>query len=218
MMVSVLRWLKFSGMLDEYPTLAAYVTRGVNAIEYAARLIVFIRHIADRLAACERRDYGFSVPYTPLSTGVIRGGIAANIIPKDCEFMFDMRTLPGTSVADLQREIEDYAARLAAEMRAVNPNAGINLVRESETAGLAAAESDAIVQWALQLSQAPKVGKVSYGTEAGLFQRMGVPSVICGPGDIEQAHRPNEFVSLDQLARCEAFMRGIVETGYAAGA
>jgi acetylornithine deacetylase len=197
---------------------SAYVTRGVNAIEYAARLIVFIRHIADRLAACERRDYGFSVPYTTLSTGVIRGGIAANIIPKDCEFMFDMRTLPGTSVMDLQREIEDYAARLAAEMRAVNPNAGINLVRESETAGLAAAESDAIVQWALQLSQAPKVGKVSYGTEAGLFQRMGVPSVICGPGDIEQAHRPNEFVSLDQLARCEAFMRGIVETGYAAGA
>jgi acetylornithine deacetylase len=193
---------------------SAYVTRGVNAIEYAAKLIVFIRHLADRLAACEQRDYGFTVPYTTLSTGVIRGGIAANIIPKDCEFMFDMRTLPGTSPAALQREIEDYAARLCAEMRAANPRAGIDLACVSETAGLAAAESDAIVQWALSLSQATSVGKVCYGTEAGLFQKMGVPSVICGPGDIEQAHRPNEFVSLDQLARCEAFIGRIVETGY----
>jgi len=193
---------------------SAYVTRGVNAIEYAARLIVFIRHIADRLAACEQRDYGFTVPYTTLSTGLIRGGIASNIIPKECEFMFDMRTLPGTSASALYGEIEQYAVRLTAEMRAAHPQAGIDLAWESETAGLAAAESDAIVQWALQLSQATGTGKVCYGTEAGLFQRMGVPTVICGPGDIEQAHRPNEFVSLDQLARCEAFMRRIIDTGY----
>jgi len=197
---------------------SAYVTRGVNAIEYAAKLIVFIRHLADRLAACEQRDYGFTVPFTTLSTGVIRGGIAANIIPKDCEFMFDMRTLPGTSPTALQREIEDYAARLSAEMCASNPRAGIELVCASETAGLAAAESDAIVKWAVQLAEATSVGKVCYGTEAGLFQRMGVPTVICGPGDIEQAHRPNEFVSLDQLARCEAFMQRIVTSGYAGGA
>ena len=80
--------------------------------------------------------------------------------------------------------------------------------------GLAAAETDAIVQWAMQLSRNSQVGKVSYGTEAGLFQKMGVPSVICGPGDIAQAHRPNEFVALEQLAQCETFLGRILETGY----
>ena len=73
---------------------SSYVTHGVNAIEYAARLVVFIRQIADRLAQIETRDYGFTVPYSTLSTGVIHGGIAANVVPKDCVFQFDMRTLP----------------------------------------------------------------------------------------------------------------------------
>ena len=68
----------------------------------------------------------------------------------------------------------------------------------------------------MQLSKNPTVGKVSYGTEAGLFQKMGVPTVICGPGDIAEAHRPNEFVALEQLAQCEAFMDRILERGYAA--
>ena len=84
------------------------------------------------------------------------------------------------------------------------------------TAGLAASETDAIVQWAMQLSRQSTVGKVSYGTEAGLCQKMGVPTVICGPGDIADAHRPNEFVALEQLAYCESFMNRILETGYAA--
>jgi len=195
---------------------SSYVTHGVNAIEYAARLIVYIRQIADRLAQLEQRDYGFTVPYSTLSTGVIRGGIAANVIPKDCDFQFDMRTLPQASPDALYQEIRAYAETLAQEMRAIDPQSGIDLKWASQTVGLAAAESDAIVQWAMQLAKSPSVGKVSYGTEAGLFQQMGVPSVICGPGDIAEAHRPNEFVALEQLARCEAFMNRILETGFAA--
>jgi acetylornithine deacetylase len=194
---------------------SSYVTHGVNAIEYAARLIVHIRQIADRLAQLEQRDYGFTVPYSTLSTGLIRGGIAANVIPKDCDFQFDMRTLPQASPDALYEEIRAHAETLAKEMRGIDPESGIDLVWASQTVGLAAAESDAIVQWAMQLSKNPTVGKVSYGTEAGLFQQMGVPSVICGPGDIAEAHRPNEFVALEQLAQCEAFMQRILETGYA---
>jgi acetylornithine deacetylase len=195
---------------------SSYVTHGVNAIEYAARLVVFIRQIADRLAQIETRDYGFTVPYSTLSTGVINGGIAANVIPKDCMFQFDMRTLPNTSPDALFQEICTYAHELAREMHAVDEKSGIDLEWLSQTAGLAAAESDAIVQWAMQLSRNARVGKVSYGTEAGLFQKMGVPSVICGPGDIAQAHSANEFVTLEQLAQCEKFMDRILETGYAA--
>ncbi|HEV7612166.1 MAG TPA: acetylornithine deacetylase [Steroidobacteraceae bacterium] len=194
---------------------SSYVTYGVNAIEYAARLVVFIRHIAERLAQVETRDYGFTVPYSTLSTGLIQGGIAANVVPKDCVFQFDMRTLPNTSPESLYQEIRAYAQELTREMHAVDEKSGIDLEWLSQTAGLAAAETDAIVQWAMQLSRNCQVGKVSYGTEAGLFQKMGVPSVICGPGDIAQAHRPNEFVTLEQLAQCERFMDRILETGYA---
>ena len=195
---------------------SSYVTHGVNAIEYAARIVVFIRQIADRLAQIEQRDYGFTVPYSTLSTGLIHGGIAANVVPKDCVFQFDMRTLPRASADALFQEIRSYAETLAGEMRLVDDKAGIDLQWMSQTVGLAAKETDAIVQWAMQLSHNPTVGKVSYGTEAGLFQKMGVPTVICGPGDIAEAHRPNEFVTLDQLAQCERFMERILETGYAA--
>jgi acetylornithine deacetylase len=195
---------------------SSYVTHGVNAIEYAARLVVYIRQIADRLAQFEQRDNGFTVPYTTLSTGLIRGGIAANVIPKDCEFQFDMRTLPQASPDALYQEIRAYAQVLTREMQAIDSLAGIDLVWAAQTVGLAAAESDAIVQWAMSLSRNSKVGKVSYGTEAGLFQQMGVPSVICGPGDIAEAHRPNEFVALEQLAQCESFMNRILDSGYAA--
>src|SRR6202047_23225 len=96
---------------------SSYVTRGVNAIEYAARLIVHIRQLADRLAQLEKRDYGFTVPYSTLSTGLIRSGIAANVVPKDCEFHFDMRTLPQASPDALYMEIRTYAEGLAREMK-----------------------------------------------------------------------------------------------------
>lgn len=185
---------------------SSYTTHGVNAIEYAARLVVFIRDLADRLAASEVRDYGFNVPYSTLSTGVIRGGIAANVIPKQCEVHFDMRTLPTASSDALYGEITEYARTLEAAMQKEDPSGRIELIWESSTDGLAANENDAIVLLARKLSRNDATGKVSYGTEAGLFQQIGIPTVICGPGDIAQAHAPDEFVALGQLAQCERFM------------
>jgi acetylornithine deacetylase len=194
---------------------SSYVTHGVNAIEYAARLVAFIRQVADRLAQSEQRDYGFTVPYTTLSTGLIRGGIATNVIPSRCEFHFDMRTLPHASADTIYQEIHAYAATLQREMQTIDPLSGIDLVWDSQTVGLASSETDTIVQWVMRLAGKTTVGKVSYGTEAGLFQKMGVPSVICGPGDISEAHRPNEFVALEQLAQCETFMNRILQSGFA---
>ncbi len=185
---------------------SSYTTHGVNAIEYAARLVVFIRDLADRLAATEVRDYGFTVPYSTLSTGIIKGGIAANVIPKECQVQFDMRTLPNASADALYAEIRDYAAKLEADMQKEDASGRIEMTWESSTDGLAANESDAIVQLAKKLSRHDETGKVSYGTEAGLFQQIGIPTVICGPGDIAQAHGPDEFVTLGQLAQCERFM------------
>lgn len=190
---------------------SSYTTQGVNAIEYAARIIVYIRQMADRLQQLERRDYAFTVPFTTMQTGLIRGGLAANIVPKECEFIFEARTLPGASEHKLFQEVKDYAATLLPEMQLIEPNAAIKLEMMNTAPGMNMQESDEIVKLATALSRNKPNGAVSYGTEGGLFQAAGIPTVICGPGDIEQAHRPNEFVSLAQLAQCEAFMRRLLE-------
>jgi acetylornithine deacetylase len=191
---------------------SSYTTQGVNSIEYAARIIVYIRQMADRLAQLEARDYSFTVPFTTLQTGTIKGGIASNIVPKDCEFNFEARTMPGASADRMYQEIQDFAATLLPEMLRVEPNAVIAFEMLASAPGMSAEESDAIVQLAVGLSRNKPNGAVSYGTEAGLFHQAGIPSVICGPGDIEQAHRPNEFVALEQLAHCEQFMARLVES------
>jgi acetylornithine deacetylase len=131
-------------------------------------------------------------------------------VPKDCEFQFDMRTLPSASADTLYQEIRGYADALTREMKSVDPEAGIALEWACQVAGLEATEADSIVQWAMRLARSSSTGKVSYGTEAGLFQELGIPTVVLGPGDIAEAHRPNEFVSLDQLAQCQAFLERVV--------
>jgi acetylornithine deacetylase len=190
---------------------SSYTTQGVNSIEYAARIIVYIRQMADRLQQLETRDYAFTVPFTTMQTGLIRGGLAANIVPKECEFIFEARTLPGASEQKLFQEVKDYAATLLPEMQRIEPNAAIKLELLNSAPGMNMQETDEIVKLAMALSRNKPNGAVSYGTEGGLFQAAGIPTVICGPGDIEQAHRPNEFVSLAQLAQCEVFMQRLLE-------
>ena len=184
--------------------------RGVNAIEYAAKLIVRIREIAERLAVEEEKNFNFTIPYSTLQTGTVHGGIACNIVPRDCEFQFELRTLPGTDASMLYREIQTYAEILSAAMQNEAPGTGISLAAITSTPGLQMREEDAVVKLAMALARKPANGGVSYGTEAGLFQHAGIPTVICGPGSIDQAHRPNEYVSLDQIAQCEAFLRRLV--------
>ncbi|HWW04081.1 acetylornithine deacetylase [Collimonas sp.] len=190
---------------------SSYTTMGVNSIEYAARIIVYIRQMADRFAQLETRDYGFTVPYTTMQTGLIHGGLASNIVPKDCKFEFEARTMPGIDVEHLYKEIQGFAATLLPEMQRVEPNAAIDFEWLASAPGLSMQESDAVVQLAAALARNKPNGAVSYGTEAGLFQRAGIPTVVCGPGSIEQAHRPNEFVALEQVAQCEAFMLRLMD-------
>lgn len=190
---------------------SSYTTMGVNAIEYAARIIVYIRQMADRCAQLETRDYGFTVPYTTLQTGLIRGGLASNIVPKECDFEFEARTMPGVDADRLFQEVQDFAASLLPEMQRVEPNARIAFEWLASAPGLSTKEHEAIAQLAAALSRNATTGAVSYGTEAGLFQRAGIPTVVCGPGSIEQAHRPNEFVALEQVAQCEKFMLRLLD-------
>jgi acetylornithine deacetylase len=191
---------------------SALAPHGVNAIEYAARLVAYIRQIADRMRSTETRDPGFQVPFTTLQTGLIRGGTAPNIVPRDCEFHFEFRYLPGADPDALEREIKAYAADvLAPEMRAVDPHSGFEFFTKAEIPGLDTAEGAKVTALAQALSRNRGATKVAYAAEAGLFQQAGIPSIICGPGSIEQAHKPNEYIALDQVARCEAFLERLVE-------
>jgi acetylornithine deacetylase len=182
--------------------------RGCNAIEYAARLICRIRDLADAFKARGPYDEFYDVPYSTLTTNLIQGGIAVNTIPDLCEFSYEFRNLPGTPADEIQAEIENYIqSTLLPAMRAEYEGAQIDIRVGAQAPGLDASESAAITQLVRALTEDRATRKVAYGTEAGLFQALGVPTVVCGPGHIDNAHRPDEFVALDQLAACERFLR-----------
>jgi len=191
---------------------SALTPQGVNAIEFAARIVVYIRHMAERLQACEPRDYGFDVPFTTMQTGAISGGTAGNIVPRECTFQFEFRCLPGADPDALEREIREYAERvILPEMRRTDPDTSISIEASTDSPGLSTSEKDEITRLAQSLSRNPSAAKVAYVTEGGLFQQAGIPAIICGPGSIEQAHKPDEYVTLDQVALCESFMERLLE-------
>ena len=186
--------------------------RGLNAIEYAARLICFIRDLADEMRRDGPFDQAFDVPFSTAQVGTIQGGIAVNTIPALCQFEFEHRNLPGADPQRFFSRIQDYANNeLLPRMRAEHGNAAIELEALAGAPSLDAAEQAAITQLVRALTADRDTRKVAYGTEAGQFQRAGIPSVICGPGDIQQAHRPNEFVALDQITRCAAFLDKVID-------
>lgn len=189
---------------------SSLTTHGVNAVEYAARLVVYIREMADRFARTETRDHGFAVPYTTLQTSTIHGGTAQNIVPLQCEFQVDVRTLPGRTFESIYADIQAYAATLLPEMRATAEEADIRFEFQASIDDFRAEEDEAIVQLAARLAESGQRGKVSFGTEAGIFRSAGIPTIVIGPGDIEQAHRPNEFITLEQIALAERFMERLL--------
>jgi acetylornithine deacetylase len=191
---------------------SAYAPRGVNAVEYAAEAIAYLKGMARRLRDTGSYDRGFDVAYTTVHTGVIRGGTALNVIPHECAFDFEFRHLPGDDPERLLREFKHYVrTRLEPEMCSVDAAAGFIIEPLSEIPVLDTAPESEVVGLAQELSGHPEIGKVSFGTEGSQFQRAGIPTVVCGPGSIEQAHKPNEYVTLDQVAQCEAFLRRLMD-------
>jgi acetylornithine deacetylase len=191
---------------------SSLVHQGVNAIEAAAELIAKLKEIARR-----KRDHGpfdpdFQPPYSSVHTGLIQGGTALNIVPRDCTFDFEVRPLPGDDVPAIIAELREFAAtRLLPEMHAVRPETAILIEELSAAPGLDTPTEHEATQLAAALSGANGTIKVPFGTEGGLFAAAGIPTVICGPGSIDQAHKPDEFVALDQIARCEAFLQRLID-------
>ena len=180
---------------------------GVNAVEYAARLIVKIRDIAQRLARDGARDTLYDVPYTTGHTGVVHGGTALNIVPDLCVFEFEFRSIAADNIEALVDEVVGFAREvLEPAMKAVAPQAGITFEEKSGFPGLETPAGADLVRFTKQLAGASDHAKVAYGTEAGLFAAAGIPSVVIGPGSIDQAHKADEFVAISELAKCGGFI------------
>ncbi|HKO46810.1 MAG TPA: acetylornithine deacetylase [Polyangiaceae bacterium] len=186
---------------------------GLNAIEYAARLICFIRDLADELRTQGPFDELYDVPFSTAQTSTIQGGNAINTVPVDCSFVFEFRNLPTLEPETVLLRIESYAREtLLPKMQREHANAAIEFSKIATAPGLDASEEAAITQLVRALTQDQQKRKVAYGTEAGLFARAGVPSIVCGPGSIEQAHKVDEYVTLEQLLACESFLGKLIQS------
>jgi len=181
----------------------------VNAIEMAAELIVHMRRMGQKIARIGPYDNAYEIPHSTIMTGVIHGGVNLNIVPRECWFDFEIRDLPQDDPDRVLDEIKAYAQDvLVPEMHRLNPDTGIDFESVSLRPSLDTDSSEEVVRMAQDLARQSGHGKVSFGTEAALFQKHGgIPTVVCGPGNIEQAHKANEFILLEQLVEIEAFMQ-----------
>ncbi|MBD8453301.1 acetylornithine deacetylase [Serratia rubidaea] len=183
-----------------YACHSAYTPQGVNAIEYAAKLIARLTELGGQLAATHNPR--FDPPYSTLQVGTIQGGTALNIVPQDCRFDFEIRHLPEVPVAGVIDELRRYADELLPAMRQVAAGCGITLQMLSQYPGLLTDPQCDFARWLAQWSSSETLSTVAFGTEGGLFAEAGVATLICGPGSMEQGHKPDEYVSVEQLERC----------------
>ena len=179
---------------------------GVNAIDYASRLIDELGRIERELKA-EPPVARFDPPYSTLQVTTIAGGSANNIVPAHCRFGFEVRALPGFDVATVEQRVAAFAhEHCLPEMIRTAPEAGIDIALVNHVPPFAADPASEIVPLALKLAQQNGTQAVSYATEAGLFQDVGAPAVVCGPGSIAQAHTANEWIAKSELEACTAFL------------
>ena len=181
---------------------------GVNAVEFASEFVVFLRRLGQKFRNEGPHDDEFVPNHTTFHSGVIHGGTQLNIIPQNCYVDFEFRNLPNHDRNELKGLIFDYLDNtLIPQMRETYDDVGVEIEVVSDMPGLATGDDEEVTKLVMELTGANTTGKVSFGTEAGVFSAMGdIPTVVCGPGSIEQAHKPDEFIELDQLARCEKFL------------
>lgn len=179
---------------------------GVNAVTYATRLIGELERMEQEL---KQRviDIRFEPPYSTLQVTKIDGGTATNIVPVSCTFTFDIRALPGLDPNEIETRLRRFAEqRCLPEMREIAPEADIRIERANAVPPFGAERKSEVVALALKLTGQNETYGVSYGTEAGLFQEAGAPAVVCGPGDIAQAHTADEWIAESQIAKCMEFL------------
>ncbi len=190
---------------------SALAPSGLNAIHLAADLLRRLRALQDRLEREGPRDADYDVPFTTVHAGRIAGGVALNIVPDRCVLDFEVRNVVEDDLAALRRGIEAEAEALAAEARLRAPEAGVAIEELFSYPGLGTPPDAWAVRFVQSLSGANGTVKVAFGTEGGLLsERLGVPTVICGPGSMAQGHKPDEFVTEEQIVRCDAMLDALL--------
>jgi acetylornithine deacetylase len=187
--------------------------RGVNAVEWGARLVARIRDMAEAQEASGARDELYDVPHSTLHCGIFHGGTSPNIVPHEAEISFECRNISADDPMAYIGEIMRYAREeLEPRMKRIDPAAGFSFELRPNLPALETAPDHAAVTLAKRLAGRNDHAKVAYGTEASLFQNMaGIPSVVIGPGDIDQAHKPDEWIAVSDLEKCNGFIRRLIE-------
>lgn len=193
------------------PAHSSLTAAGVNAIEYAASLVRYWRDQADAWRAEGPFDEAYPLAYTTGSVNLISGGNGVNIVPEVATVTLEFRSIAETDDRAVLDAVVAYCRELEAQMRAENPAASVDVTIVCETVGLDTPEDAPAVLLGQELGLHVQPDKVTYGTEAGIYALGGMSAVVCGPGDIAQAHKPDEFIDPDQLAQCEAFVARLIE-------
>ncbi len=193
---------------------SSLVDQGVNAVAAAAKIITEIDRIQQRIMGNGPFDKGFDPPYTSLHCGVVHGGTVNNIIPSHCQFDFEVRALPDVDPEELFEELQAYAeTEVRPGMQEVDSRTGIEWESLAEFPSMNTSQDSPVVKMVSGiLGIETPAGKVSYGTEGGHFQKFGIPTVICGPGSIEQAHKPDEYIDLEQMEKGGRFLDDLIRT------
>jgi acetylornithine deacetylase len=203
--------ITFSTEVTGHEAHSSLTDQGVNAIMVAGELLGEINRI--RHDMIERGDPTgrFNPAYSTVHVGVIEGGTAKNIIPRKCSFQWETRLLPTADTEEVPVRFEKFYKMLEPAMKKIADDTGIQNTRTNAVPGLAPEKNSPAEHLALHLAEANGTHAVSYCTEAGLFQQIGIPAIICGPGSIEQAHKPDEFIAVSEMQKCETFMERLLE-------
>ena len=186
--------------------------KGVNAVMVAAELIMHLAKLAEDMRRRGDPSGRFDPPYTTVQSSTIEGGTALNILARHCLFQWEFRYLPGTSQDEILDAFNAYATKeVLPRLKAIAPESDIVTKPRAHVPALVATDGCPAEALAKQLTGRNHAEAVAYGTEAGLFQEAGIPSVVCGPGNIQQAHKPNEFIEISQVAACEQFIRKLID-------
>jgi acetylornithine deacetylase len=192
---------------------SALAPTGLNAIHLASDLLTGIREMQAEIERTGRRDDDYDVPYTTLHAGVIKGGTALNIVPDNCEMLFEIRNIAGDDPKSIMDQFFDRAEAIVSKSKSRFPEAEIRLDIFNEYPGLGTDEAGAVAERAITLSGQSNRIKVAFGTEGGLFQEvLGTTAIVCGPGSMDQGHKPDEFVTVQQMEECRSMLLRVTDT------
>lgn len=191
---------------------SALAPLAVNALYLATDFIDAVRSVQATIADSGARDGDYDVPYTTLHVGKINGGVALNIVTNRCDLDFEIRNLSEDDPATLLAGLRNRADDIAQEAKRIAPEAEIRIETVNSYPGLVTPPDADVVNFVKSLTGANGTIKVAFGTEGGLFsERLSIPTIVCGPGSMAQGHKPDEFVTEEQIARCDAMLARLLD-------